>query len=51
METGQYYQDPDLSLSSLGETLNIHPHELSRIINLALKKNFTEFIMNTASAR
>ncbi|HSZ33181.1 MAG TPA: helix-turn-helix domain-containing protein, partial [Puia sp.] len=44
METNKYYQDPDLSLSSLAETLNIHPHELSRIINLALRKNFTEFI-------
>jgi putative ABC transport system permease protein len=44
METGRYYQDPELSLTSLAETLGIHPHELSRIINLALKKNFTEFI-------
>ena len=44
MEAGQYYQDPELSLTSLAETLGVHPHELSRIINLALKKNFTEFI-------
>ena len=44
MEAGQYYQDPELSLTSLAETLGVHSHELSRIINLALKKNFTEFI-------
>ncbi len=44
METGRYYQDPDLSLSSLAKSLEIHPHELSRIINLVLNKNFHEFI-------
>jgi putative ABC transport system permease protein len=44
METGLYYQDPDLNLSSLAESLGIHPHELSRIINLSLNKNFHEFI-------
>jgi ABC-type antimicrobial peptide transport system permease subunit/AraC-like DNA-binding protein len=40
----QYYQDPELSLASLAEKLAIHPHELSRIINTVLKKNFNEFI-------
>ena len=45
MEAGLYYQDPDLSLASPGRiSWAIHPHELSRIINLALKKNFHEFI-------
>jgi putative ABC transport system permease protein len=44
METNMYYQDPELSLSSLAKMLDIHPHELSRIINLALNKNFHEFI-------
>ena len=39
-----YYQDPDLSLSSLAEKLNLTPHELSRIINTALKKSFYDFI-------
>ena len=39
-----YYQDPELSLSSLAEKLDLHPHELSRIINVALKKNFNDFI-------
>ena len=44
METGLCYQDPELSLSSLAKSLGIHPHELSRIINLALNRNFHEFI-------
>ena len=44
VETNKYYQDAELSLSSLAEKLGIHPHELSRIINLALKKNFNDFI-------
>ncbi len=39
-----YYQDPDLSLSSLAEKLELTTHELSRIINTALKKNFHDFI-------
>jgi putative ABC transport system permease protein len=44
MEIGQFYQDPEISLSSLAEKLDRHPHELSRIINIALKKNFNDFI-------
>ncbi|HVW13047.1 MAG TPA: helix-turn-helix domain-containing protein, partial [Mucilaginibacter sp.] len=44
METNRYYQDPDLSLSALGEKLCVHPHELSRIINTVLKKSFNDFI-------
>jgi ABC-type antimicrobial peptide transport system permease subunit/AraC-like DNA-binding protein len=44
METGQFYQDAELSLSSLAEKLDVHAHELSRIINIALKKNFNDFI-------
>jgi putative ABC transport system permease protein len=40
----QYYQDPELSLSSLAEKLGLHTHELSRIINTALKKSFNDFI-------
>ncbi len=39
-----FYQDPELSLSSLAEKLKQIPHELSRIINIALKKNFNDFI-------
>ena len=44
MEAGKFHQDPELSLSSLAEKLDIYPHELSRIINIALKKNFNDFI-------
>ena len=40
----RYYEDPELALSSLAEKLDLHPHELSRIINVALKKNFNDFI-------
>jgi putative ABC transport system permease protein len=40
----RYYEDPELSLSSLAEKLDLHAHELSRIINTALKKSFNDFI-------
>jgi AraC-like DNA-binding protein len=44
MEASLFYEDSELSLTSLAEALDIHPHELSRIINVALKKNFNDFI-------
>ena len=44
MEANQYYQDPELSLSSLAEKLGLHPNELSRVINTAFKKSFNDFI-------
>jgi ABC-type antimicrobial peptide transport system permease subunit/AraC-like DNA-binding protein len=44
MEANMFHQDAELSLSALAEKLGIHPHELSRIINIALKKNFNDFI-------
>jgi putative ABC transport system permease protein len=44
MQSGLYYQDPELSLNALAEKLNLHPHELSRIINTALKKKFSDFV-------
>ncbi|MBS1501273.1 MAG: ABC transporter permease [Bacteroidetes bacterium] len=40
----RYYEDPELSLTSLAEKLGLTVHELSRIINTALKKNFHDFI-------
>jgi putative ABC transport system permease protein len=40
----RYYQDPELSLSSLAKKLDLQTHELSRIINTALKKSFNDFI-------
>ncbi len=39
-----YYRDPELSLSSLAEKLELTTHELSRIINTVLKKSFNDFI-------
>jgi putative ABC transport system permease protein len=44
MESGQFYLDPEISLHSLADKLSIHPHELSRIINTGLGKNFNDFI-------
>ena len=44
METGKYYRDEELSLATLAEKLDIHPHELSRIVNVTLKKNFNDFV-------
>lgn len=44
VQAGLYYQDPELSLSSLAEKFELGPHELSRIINTALKKSFNDFI-------
>ncbi|HVW13654.1 MAG TPA: ABC transporter permease [Mucilaginibacter sp.] len=40
----RYYEDPELSLTSLAEKLGLTAHELSRIINTALKKNFHDFV-------
>ncbi len=44
METNRYYQDAELTLSSLAEKLEMQPKELSRIINTGLKKNFNDLI-------
>jgi len=44
IETGLHYQDPDLSLNSLSKATGVHTHELSRIINLAIGKNFNDLI-------
>ena len=44
METNMFYQDAELTLSSLAEKLEMQPKELSRIVNAGLKKNFNDFI-------
>ncbi|WP_377025515.1 ABC transporter permease [Mucilaginibacter angelicae] len=44
MTSGLYYLDPELNLRSLAGKLGLHPNELSRIINEALKKSFNDFI-------
>ncbi|MES2377062.1 MAG: ABC transporter permease [Bacteroidota bacterium] len=44
VKENHYYQDPELTLSSLAEKLDLHTHELSRILNTVLKKSFTDFV-------
>ena len=44
IKENRYYEDPELNLRSLAEKLNVHPNELSRIINTSLKKSFNDFI-------
>ncbi|UOE50637.1 ABC transporter permease [Mucilaginibacter sp. SMC90] len=39
-----YYRDAELSLASLAEKLDLHTHEVSRIINTVFKKSFNDFI-------
>lgn len=38
------YLDPDLSLRALAGQINIHPNQLSWLLNESLGKNFNEFI-------
>lgn len=42
--SGRLYADAELTLATLAGKLAIHPHELSKVINLGLKKNFSDFI-------
>ena len=44
MKANLYYQEPELSLSSLAEKPDMHPHDLSKLINTVFKKNFNDFI-------
>jgi len=41
---GRLYEDAELTLTALAIKLNIHPHDLSRIINVGLEKNFSDLI-------
>jgi len=38
------YEDAELTLATLAVKLMIHPHDLSRIINVGLERNFSDFI-------
>lgn len=38
------YEDAELTLTTLAVKLAIHPHDLSRVINMGLEKNFSDFI-------
>jgi len=44
MKANLYYQDAELTLRLLAETLGMQPNDLSRIINQVLKKSFNDFI-------
>lgn len=44
IEEEKPYLDPNLSLRSLAEQTNIHPNQLSWLINENFEKNFNEFI-------
>ncbi len=44
MKANRYYQDPELSLTSLAEKLGLTTHELSRIINTTHQKSFNDFV-------
>jgi len=38
------YEDAELTMATLAVKLRIHPHDLSRIVNTGLDKNFSDFI-------
>jgi ABC-type antimicrobial peptide transport system permease subunit/AraC-like DNA-binding protein len=40
----RFYEDAELTLTTLAAKLNMHPHDLSRIINVGMEKNFNDFI-------
>ena len=40
----RFYEDAELTLTTLAAKLMMHPHDLSRIINVGLEKNFNDFI-------
>jgi len=40
----RFYEDAELTLTTLAVKLNMHPHDLSRIINVGMGKNFNDFI-------
>ncbi|EHQ26510.1 AraC-like DNA-binding protein [Mucilaginibacter gracilis] len=42
--TNRLYTDAELTLATLAQKLKIHPHDLSRMINQGLEKNFSDFI-------
>lgn len=44
METEEPYLNPDLSLRSLAQQVDIHPNQLSWLLNDGFGKNFNEFI-------
>ena len=44
MERNLYYLNPELTLTSLASSLEIHPNRLSKIINEGIGKSFSDFV-------
>ncbi len=44
MEQNLFYLDSELNLTSLAKALDMHPNNLSKIINEGIGKNFSDFI-------
>ncbi|MEM1001447.1 MAG: helix-turn-helix transcriptional regulator [Bacteroidota bacterium] len=44
MEHAKLYKDPELSLNSLAESLNVKPYLLSKCLNLHFDKKFNDYI-------
>ena len=44
METKKYYKDPELSLNSLAEKLEVKPYQLSRCLSHILHKKFNDYV-------
>ncbi len=44
MEEKKFYQNSQLTLTELSETLSVSPHNLSEVINTRLRKNFYDFV-------
>lgn len=44
MESNLFYLNPELTLASLAESIEIHPNKLSKIINEGIGKSFSDFV-------
>ena len=44
IDAGLLYQDPDLNVNTLAEQIGMPAHELSRLINVGLKRSFSDLI-------
>ena len=44
MEHNLYYLNPELTLTALASSLDIHPNKLSNIINEGISKSFSDFV-------
>lgn len=44
MDEEQLYLEPELNIGNIANKLHIHSHQLSKIINTQLNKNFFEFV-------